>query len=273
LGLYDLYRAFGRVEGSSNEFTQWASEIAARPWEQEGAPKQFQTYKPLSHGLMGRFNLGDLLPGALENFQSRYRQIYSLCQFVEQAMGDPARHYHDLRHIEEALELGRFSYYNQVPTSRSHDNPGYRALLWAILFHDVVYVPGRKDNEVLSAEEALQRLKETNLKSELVQIKELIEWTRTHDRKTAKTPLLRAMFDADMGIFGVGPTRYDEYARSVRVEWVGSGAVTEEQYRVGRRQFLEKVLKEAEGGSFFFALDPFFSKMAFLNIRREIESL
>ena len=57
---------------------------------------------------------------------------------------DPKRYYHNLQHIEEMLE-----WIHMEP----HLEPwALHCLELAVIFHDIVYVPGAKDNEEKSAE-------------------------------------------------------------------------------------------------------------------------
>lgn len=278
----DLFRAHEYTpEDVDHNFLSWASEIASRGWRKLDSPPLY-SYEPSSHGLTGRFGLADLLPETrgrwfrfkTEDPSSKFKNIERVCQAIEAQMAGPGRAYHNIRHLEEALELGRQSYYHQVKSlSGLSKDASYRALSWAILFHDFIYVAGAKDNERRSAEIAFEALQELGISKEAALTKSLIEWTQTHDKRSADSKAFRALFDADMGIFGLGPTRYDQYAADVRAEWVNSGAVTNEQFNEGRRAFLQKLLKENEGGDFFFALDPLHSQMARENASRELRNL
>lgn len=57
------------------------------------------------------------------------------------------RAYHNLRHIQELLDLLERA---------EHLVENKALLLWAIWYHDVVYQPQRKDNEAQSADWALR---------------------------------------------------------------------------------------------------------------------
>ena len=73
---------------------------------------------------------------------------------VELQYTSPDRNYHDLRHIHRMLdELDRWR--EELDISNSQ----LIALELAVVYHDVIYVPGRKDNEILSAALAARDLR------------------------------------------------------------------------------------------------------------------
>ncbi|MEM7207273.1 MAG: metal-dependent hydrolase [Pseudomonadota bacterium] len=76
-----------------------------------------------------------LLPGATDNSDSLY-------QLLMDAYSEPQRVYHTLEHIEHCMKLFDSVY------DRIDDADAVELSIW---FHDVVYEPGAKDNEVLSA--------------------------------------------------------------------------------------------------------------------------
>lgn len=73
-------------------------------------------------------------------------EIEGLWQNLEKAYSSKSRHYHNLNHLLEMIELFDI-YYNNLK------NPN--EVLYSIFYHDYVYKASPKDNEVKSAEMAL----------------------------------------------------------------------------------------------------------------------
>jgi len=288
-GLEDVRRAhslgaLGRFFKRDEEWMLWTSEIACRPWKREiesGHPTTpWPAYTP------PRFELRDRLaykPDLVEaqgkvTLESTREKLDNEGQIFSLALKDMApdkRPYHNLRHVEEALELGTHSYRNLQKLDRDwRKSRPYRNLFWALLFHDAVYVPGNSDNERLSAELATETMKRFGQSQEdCAKARELILWTQKHRRSEITNDELRAMHDGDLAIFGLWPSRYDDYVEGVKREWLESGAVSEAQFNKGRLDFLRRFADEHAKGDFYYGLDAFHSKMALENLHREIELL
>lgn len=142
----------------------------------------------------------------------------------------PARHYHNLQHIENLL--------NRVATYPLQDAVVVELAVW---FHDVVYDPLRHDNEAQSAEWALVFLQETSLApAHRERVADLIRRTQDHTQPQPPHDADLLLFlDADLSILGAPEPAYWEYARRIRREYQ---AVPEPLYRAGRRQVLAKML-------------------------------
>jgi predicted metal-dependent HD superfamily phosphohydrolase len=144
-----------------------------------------------------------------------------------------ARHYHDWRHVEACVA--------QLE-SLACDHP--RTVFLAIVFHDAVYVAGRSDNEVKSAELARTILEAEKCASvaELEAIDRLIRATANHRAyATSADRDLAVMLDIDLAILGAPRDDYARYARAIHDEYVPS-ATTEARFRIGRLEFLERTL-------------------------------
>ena len=113
----------------------------------------------------------------------------------------------------------------------------------ALLLHDAVYEPGRKDNEARSAELAAELIARhlPGRDLDLALIAELIELTAHHGgNDPVQLDHDAALFvDCDMAILGAEPARFDAYDRGVALEYQ---AVPRELYLVGRRRFLAALL-------------------------------
>ena len=183
---------------------------------------------------------------------------------IEAAYSEPWRRFHTLRHLAEAWALGRAS----LPRLRG-DDEARRQLAWTILYHDVVYRPGSRDNEELSARRCDERMVSAGESDAFREaVVGAISWSARHDRASANSPLLRAFFDADMGVLGLAPARYDEYAEAVQAEYA-AGGVTREDYARGRLAFLSAVLSQVGDEPIYFGLDPIHDGLFRENLRRE----
>jgi predicted metal-dependent HD superfamily phosphohydrolase len=138
------------------------------------------------------------------------------------AYSEAHRAYHRLEHVAHLLaEL------EAVPLS----DP---AVLWAAWFHDVVYVPGRSDNEARSAAWAREALGALALLHLAPRVAALVLATRDHHVDPADAAA--ALFlDADLAILGAAPAEYRAYADAVRAE---HRAIPRLLYARGRRRFL-----------------------------------
>jgi len=277
-GLDDVRRA--RFLGGE-KWMLWTSEIACRPWKREiesgHPPTPWPAYTP------PRFELRDRLawkPDLVEaqskvTLDATRERIENEARIFSLALKDMApdkRPYHNVRHVEEALELGTLSYRNLRKLDRDwRKSRPYRNLFWALLFHDAIYVAASRDNEKLSAELAAETMNHFgNSQEDCALTRELILWTQKHRRSEITNDELRAMHDGDLGIFGLWPSRYDEYVEGVKREWLESGAISEAQFKKGRLDFLRRFAEEHRRGDFYYGLDGFHSKMALENLHREI---
>lgn len=126
------------------------------------------------------------------------------------AYADPARGYHDVRHLAEVLarldELAAAgATYDRTP------------VLLAAWFHDAIY-DGERDAEERSAawaEDALPDLLDAATVAEVARLVRLTESHRPDDGDANGC----ALSDADLGILAAPRSRYDEYAAAVRAEY------------------------------------------------------
>ena len=143
---------------------------------------------------------------------------------------EPARRYHDLCHLAECFEL-----VDAMVDLAPGDRDAAEVALW---FHDVVYDPTAKDNEHRSALRADAFLRNAGRPDLAPQVAEAIEMTAGHAPVT-RTPVIDAVHDADLGILGASPERYDEYAHAIRHEYAHIG---DDDFRDGRARVLRSFL-------------------------------
>ncbi len=198
---------------------------------------------------------------------SSYQRLYELDQIepvFEQlvaAYTQPDRYYHNLDHIHHLLTiLERFK------QGKLRDP---QAVFLAIWFHDFVYDPQAKDNEIQSAKAAQELLTKLGASIDLiVRVKQLILATQGH--QVSPEDFDQCVFlDADLAILGVDSARYQVYAQSIRREY---NWVPELDYKIGRIGVLENFLKRPR----IYYTDLLFDELeaiARVNLCQEIDAL
>ena len=146
------------------------------------------------------------------------------------AYDDPARGYHDLRHLAEVLE--------HLDDLVPDDHPDRDAVVLAAWFHDAVY-DAVGDNEERSARLADAVLTQAGVPIRLVEeVTRLVRLTAGHD-PAADDLSGQLLCDADLAILAAEHGRYDEYVAGVRQEYA---AVPDADFRAGRKAVLEDLL-------------------------------
>jgi predicted metal-dependent HD superfamily phosphohydrolase len=187
----------------------------------------------------------------------------TLFRQVEQAYASPGRRYHSFQHIRACLDLAQ-----QV----AFDRPN-RATL-ALLLHDIVYVPGRKDNEERSAQMAAELLPQFSRldADDIAAVKRMIRLTADHaPNGQALTADEKRVLDIDMSVLGASWQEYLAYCGGVYGEFCPA-VVDETLFRAGRRAFLEKLLQR---DAIFLSREfhSTFEAPARENIRRELDEV
>ena len=161
---------------------------------------------------------------------------------VEAAYASPPRAYHDFMHVREVLH-----HYADVAVGPGWTQPVEVYL--AVLYHDAIYQPGRKDNEALSArfamEQAAQWLPEHGI--DLLRVAELINLTARHGQfspadfgEDGFALDARHFLDCDMAILGAEPRAFDAYDRGIAEEY--RGHIPGFLFRLNRKRFLKALL-------------------------------
>ncbi|MDX2012861.1 MAG: hypothetical protein SFW67_21865 [Myxococcaceae bacterium] len=152
------------------------------------------------------------------------------------AYATPPRAYHSFAHVQEVLR--------HLATVPAWTHP--REVFLAALFHDAIYLAGRKDNEARSADLAAEAIA-TFLPTaglDVTRVRHLIELTARHGSLSAadlKAELDAAHFlDADMAILGSDASTFDAYDAAIADEY--RPVTNALLYRLGRRRFLSKLL-------------------------------
>ncbi len=157
--------------------------------------------------------------------QQLYNQL--LCAYSQ-----PQRYYHTVLHIQECLHI-----FEQVYTLAMRP-VDIELALW---FHDAIYQPGDLNNELNSANWALQFLKSIEApQPQSHHVFELIlATTHQEDIQTGDSQLIT---DIDLAILGSNPERYFEFEQAIRQEYAH---VSKPIYCQKRVKFLNSLLKRS----------------------------
>ncbi len=138
------------------------------------------------------------------------------------AYGEPQRAYHSLQHLEECLGvLDEAKGLMQQPD----------LIEMALWFHDAVYDPKSVENEVISAQMAVEALGDGETAREVAR---LILLTKSHQPGVG--PDDAWIIDIDLAIFAQSPERVLEYEQQIRAEyaWVAEAVYREKRAEVLR---------------------------------------
>jgi 8-oxo-dGTP diphosphatase len=152
-----------------------------------------------------------------------------LADELEACYAQAGRHYHTGDHLDFMLE-------QLTPVIGDLADPD--AVLFALFYHDVIYAPGRDDNEAQSAAFAASRLERLGLAPRMIQkVRDLILATARHEyADDADTNFLT---DIDLAALGVPRPRYLQMAVRIRMEYI---AYDEATYVAGRARVLAHFL-------------------------------
>jgi predicted metal-dependent HD superfamily phosphohydrolase len=178
---------------------------------------------------------------------------------VVTAYQEPWRHYHNLQHIRDCLDL-----MDLVPPDVEH-RPAIRAAVW---FHDVVYDPKGKHNEAKSADVASAALCTMGAEVGLITATILLIWDTIH-RDPPESEAGRYMVDIDLAILGASPERFDAYELAIRKEY---GHVPDAAFCEGRMEVLRNLMDRES----IYSTGVFrerFELAARENLRRSIQQL
>ncbi|WP_372356349.1 hypothetical protein ACCP99_15505 [Xanthomonas sp. NCPPB 3443] len=183
---------------------------------------------------------------------------------LEQAYAAPPRAYHHFGHVRAVLQ-----HYAEVAAG-----PGWRqpTEVWlAVLFHDAVYQPGRRDNEAQSALMAAEAIPRwwPQARVDVERVQALILLTARHGQvQPQDVDEDAALFlDCDMAILAAPAAVFDAYDQAIAEEY--RGHVPSVLFRVNRRRFLAGVLKQPR----IFLSDYFhthYDTAARANLRRRL---
>ena len=159
------------------------------------------------------------------------------------AYATPPRAYHHFGHVESVL-----LHFDAVAAGPGWSRP--REAWLAVLYHDAVYEPGRRDNEARSARLAAADIARWLPGSgiDATHVAGLIELTARHGSllpgdlgSGPDADDRRHFLDCDMAILGADAATFDAYDRAIAEEY--RDAVPGWLYRLNRRRFLRGLLR------------------------------
>lgn len=165
------------------------------------------------------------------------------------------RFYHGIAHIEACIGLWQ----QHIP---AFARP-YEAAL-TLFYHDVIYEPGRRDNEEQSAVYFRKDGVRAGLPSDVVErIVAHIVGTASHRSAGNDSRLIN---DIDLSILAAEASEYDRYVENIRREFAPVAA--NEEFKSGRMRFVESML----ACDAIFVSQPFekYEKKARRNLEREL---
>lgn len=202
------------------------------------------------------------------NLQEKYSDLMSKIGFntnkiealwldLEKAYSGKSRHYHNLKHLAEMIEL--FEIYKTNLQNQDE-------ILFSIFYHDYIYKASRKDNELKSAELALKVLADsTSVNKDL--IFDAICATQLHQHNTIED--INWLIDFDLKILSKDWQDYQIYFEQIRKEYK---IYPDFLYKPGRAKALKHFLEN----EFIFQTNEFrslYEEKARRNIEKEISIL
>jgi predicted metal-dependent HD superfamily phosphohydrolase len=165
-------------------------------------------------------------------FCERHELVEAAWSEIVTAYTGPRRYYHNLVHLHNMLQ--------NLDEVRS-EVQNFDATLFALYYHDIVYVVGAGNNETKSAQRAGKRLEEFGAdKSTKQKVTDLILATEKHEQSGDHD--LNCFTDADLSILGSDQSVYANYTAAIRREYE---TVPEFLYRPGRKKILKHFLAMA----------------------------
>lgn len=181
----------------------------------------------------------------LEKLQAGYQLDEAIFIDLVNAYSDSARHYHNLKHIQYILDI--------IEEVKDLANC-FTAIQLSAWFHDYIYNPQAKDNEVKSAVYAEKILNILNISPNTIQlVKQIILSTEKHQPLTINIDNL-IFLDADLSILGTSPDKYLKYTQAIRREY---SYVSDRDYQQARKQVLTRFLARTR----IYYTDYFYQKL------------
>ena len=196
----------------------------------------------------------------LGKFSQDKSLIEEICRFVFAGYSEKHRAYHNLSHIGALL----FQAENLKKTIKDGESVGL-----AIWFHDVIYQPKSSQNEIKSAESAIEKLSALNVPKITVEKVEAMILATCNHQYNGIDEDEKLFLDLDLAILGAEEKVYKNYSAAIRREY---SFVPWFLYRRSRRKILESFL-EREYLYFTAEMRGKYETAARANIANEIKEL
>jgi len=185
--------------------------------------------------------------------------VDKLLKEIELKYSTTGRFYHNMSHLDHLIaEL--YPLKDQIAD--------WDTIVLSVAYHDIVYNPLKKDNEVRSASIAVDRLNKLNVSGiRKEKCREQILSTRMH--AASENPDTDYFTDADLSILGADPELYLEYSRRIRKEYKYFPDLL---YKPGRRKVLMRFLAMTNIFKTKYFQDKYEAQARF-NLTNELKSL
>lgn len=193
------------------------------------------------------------------NYSSDQKQIRGFWQELKAAYDADDRYYHNLSHLTAMCKLA-LQYKSELND--------LDAVLFSIFYHDIVYRPGRKNNEQQSAEIAKMRLTAMDVELEKT-ARVYAQIIATADHRKHIDQDTNFLLDFELAILAGTAEDYQNYCREIRQEYASFPGFI---YRKGRR----KVLKQFLSRSHIYQTEVFrslYERDARFNLEQELAAL
>lgn len=196
----------------------------------------------------------------LVRFDVSPAEAYPLFDRLVAAYSESHRHYHTIEHLTDMFRV-------IVKLSDQLRDPA--PVYLAAWYHDAIYLPLSRENEVQSAIWARTELEAIGIPQETIaEVQRLIRCT-DHREGHSIDESAAVLLDADLAILGAEQKRYQRYSAAIRREYE---VVSDLDYRQGRSTVLQKFLESTR----IYRTERMFAVgegMARENLRREWEVL
>ena len=191
-------------------------------------------------------------------------KVNPLWQDIAVRYKETQRVYHTLSHLQQL-----FAQFEQV----KHELNEPHIIALALYYHDVIYEPTCADNELKSAEYAVEALGHYLSTEHCRHIYALIMMTASHQLDKLANPDKSSdaayLLDMDLSILGASWPEYERYAQAIRQEYMH---VPLADYRTGRIAVLNGLLAHPK----LYLTDYYYEQLevqARDNIKREVNLL
>lgn len=179
---------------------------------------------------------------------------------ITKAYREPSRKYHNQWHLTKiwSLYLAMFRDDEQIK----------QKIFYTTIFHDLVYVPGAKDNEEKSAE-IFMKFSDgifSNPNREEIELVILATKDHTNPNHDSLPEWGKIFLDLDLYELASFPEIYRQNSELIRQEFLPF--ITPEEFEEGRQKFLKLMLDSPK----IFRIFPLRDKYARINLRTEIKT-
>jgi predicted metal-dependent HD superfamily phosphohydrolase len=152
---------------------------------------------------------------------------------LEDHYSEPHRYYHNWVHIQALLQL--YDLYKNMLI-----NPD--VVLFSIFYHDMIYTPGKGDNEYHSAQVAKNALEQLGVPAAAIEeVQGYINATKDHKLPPSAGTDLKFFIDFDLSILATERETYKTYLLHVRKEY---SYLSDEHFAWGRKAFVLNMLSK-----------------------------